>query len=248
MKQRVPKQRTLKLRTVCGGFVLIACGLATFAAGLPARPSPAAPQAGAFTADKGKLRITQAGVEAGTEQFDLTQSGSYWVAHGETVLKGQGSGEVRSTGQLRLNPDGTPVHYDWSAQAPNKVSGAVDFSGGTAKTSVNVPGKAPIQQDFKFESPRVVILDNNLYDQYAVIGRLYDWNAKGTQTFPVLIPQDTIPGSIMVEPADSQSAGGGSLEGLRVKTADLEVEVYFDAKRRLMRLEVPDAKVVVTRE
>lgn len=248
MKQRVLRKRTPYwglYKELSGGLLIIACGLVSFAGGSPAKAAPPAAQSGSFTADKGKLRISQGGVEAGTEQFDLTQSGSFWVAHGETVLKAQGGPEVRSSGSLRLNADGTPVHYDWSAQAPSKVSGTVDFSGGTAKTSVAVPGKAPIQQDFKFESPRVVILDNNLYDQYAVIGRLYDWNAKGTQTFPVLIPQDTIPGSIMVEPAASPSAG---LEGLRVRTADLEIEVYFDAKRRLMRLEVPDAKVVVTRE
>jgi hypothetical protein len=41
---------------------------------------------------------------------------------------------------------------------------------------------------------------------------------------------------------------GASFEALRVRTADLEIDLYFDAKHLLMRLEVPAAKVVVARQ
>jgi len=236
----------MKQRALLGGILLLASWLAAVAGGPLTAAAPPAAQAG-FTADKGKLRILQGGAEAGAEQFELAQSGDFWIAHGETVLHSP-DGEIRSTGQLRLKADGTPVHYEWMAQSPKKVSGTVDFADGTAKTSLNLGGKAPVLQDFKFDSPRVAILDNNLYDQYAILARLYDWNAKGTQTFPVLIPQDTTPGSITLEPLGSKTFNGAALDGLRVRSADLEIEVYFDARRRLMRLEVPDANVVVTRE
>ncbi len=106
----------------------------------------------------------------------------------------------------------------------------------------------PYRQDFIFPSPRVAVLDNNLYDQYAVLARLYDWNSKGTQTFPVLIPQDGTPGSISVEPLGPKTIDGASLDGLRMRTSDIEVDAYFDARRRLMRVEVPDAKVVIVRQ
>ena len=64
----------------------------------------------------------------------------------------------------------------------------------------------PFEQDFIFPSPRVAILDNNLYSQYAMLALLYDWNAKGQQTLPVLIPQDMTPGAITVESMGQKSS------------------------------------------
>jgi hypothetical protein len=64
----------------------------------------------------------------------------------------------------------------------------------------------------------------------------------------VLVPQELTPGSIVVEPAGSLTAGGKSFDGLRVTTSDLQVLLYLDANHRLMRLEVPEAKVSVVRE
>ena len=68
------------------------------------------------------------------------------------------------------------------------------------------------------------------------------------QTFPVLIPQDATPGSITVESLGPKNVDGSSLELLRMKTSDLEIQLYFDAKRHLIRLEAPDAKVIVVRQ
>jgi len=103
-------------------------------------------------------------------------------------------------------------------------------------------------QELTFGSPRVLILDNNLYHHYAVLARLYDWNTKGTQTFPVLIPQEMTPGSLTVESAGLQKVDGASLETLRVRTADLEIYLYLDASHRLVRLAVPASKALVLRE
>ena len=246
---RLSAGEALKHRARTAAFILLAAVLLAYGAGNSFSAAAQAGQANAaFTPDKGKLRILQNGVEAGVETFELAPSGKTWIARGETTVRIQGGGETRSTGQLRMTGDGTPLHYDWTAQAPAKVSGTVDFENGTAKTSINLGGKEPVLQDFKFPSPRVAILDNNLYDQYCILGRLYDWNAKGTQTFPVLIPQDNTPGTVSLESLGSKTINGADLEGLRVRSADLEIEIYFDARHRLMRLEVPEAMVVVVRE
>jgi hypothetical protein len=201
-----------------------------------------------FTPDKGKFRILQGGNEVGTEEFELTTDGTIWIAKSDAVIKGGGAGDMRSTGQLRMAADGAPSRYDWTAQTKNKVTGFVDFTNGTAKTSTSVPGKNPVLQDFQFGSPHIAVLDNNLYDQYAILARLYDWNAKGAQMFPVIIPQDVTPGMITVESQSPQSTASGNLEFLRVSTSDLEVNLYFDARHHLMRLEVPAAKVVIVRQ
>jgi hypothetical protein len=202
-----------------------------------------------FTPDKGKFRILLNGSEIGTEEFEIAQDGDKWIARGDAVIKGgPGIGDLRSSGQLKLATDGSPVHYDWTAQTDKKVTGMVDFEDGTAKTKTNVPGKNPIMQDFHFDSPRIAVLDNNLYDQYALLARLYDWNAKGAQMFPVVIPQDVTPGMITVESEGAKSAAGGEFDALRVSTSDLVVDLFFDAKHHLARLEVPAAKVVIVRQ
>jgi len=211
-----------------------------------AYPRPAANSA--FTPDKGKFRILQQGNEVGTEEFDLEPSGNAWVMNDQTVIRVPGSAETRTSGQLRISADGTPQHYTWNSQGAKKASGTVEFDNGTAKTSINISGaKGPAQQDFKFSSPRLVVLDNNLYEQYAVLGRMYDWNAKGAQSFPVLIPQDATPGNIDVESLGTKNVEGAGLQVLRVHSTDLEIQLFFDAKLRLVRLEVPMAQVVVVR-
>jgi hypothetical protein len=214
-----------------------------------ALPNPGPAGDSGFTPDKGRFRILQQGNEAGTEEFDLEPAGNAWVARDETVIRVPGSAEARTTGQLRLSADGAPQHYAWSAQGDKKASGTVEFDNGTAKTSVSVnTAKEPLQQDFKFTSPRIAVLDNNLYYQYAILGRIYDWNSKGSQTFAVLIPQDATPGSIEVESLGPKTVDGANLQALRVHSTDLEIQLYLDAKFHLVRLEVPAAKVVILRQ
>lgn len=106
----------------------------------------------------------------------------------------------------------------------------------------------PFVQELSFGTPRVLVLDNNIYHHYAILARLYDWNAKGVQTFSVLIPQDMTPGSITAESAGTQTLDGSALELLRARTPDLELNLYLDANHRLVRLTVPSAKAEVRRE
>jgi len=236
--------------TIAGGLIAI-CAISLLSASpRPASLSePGKPPASdsAFTPDKGKFKILLNGAEAGSEDFELSPAGNGWLARGSATIHAAGGSESHSSGQLRLTPDGTPIHYEWTATGEKKTSGTVDFENGTAKTSTELGSKDPLKRDFKFTSSHIAVLDNNLYDQYAILARLYDWNAKGAQTFPVLIPQDVTPGSISVEFVGEKEAGS-QLQQLNVRSTDLEVEIYFDSKHHLMRLEVPDAKVVIVRQ
>jgi len=210
-------------------------------------PAQTATQNPFLVPDKGTFRILLEGAEIGTEQFETAPSGNVWTVRSETVVRVPGSPETRSSGELRISADGTPLGYKWTAQAEKKTSGSVEFSQGTAKTSIDAGGKEPYLQDFVFPSPRVAVLDNNLHHQYALLALLYNWNVKGQQTFPVLIPQDMTPGVVSVESLGAKTIEAAQLEALRVNTADAEILVYFDARRRLMRLEVPAANVAVVR-
>ena len=109
-------------------------------------------------------------------------------------------------------------------------------------------GARPFQQDLSFNTPLIAVLDNNLYYQYAVLARIYDWSKGGEQTFPVLIPQDLTPGTVRVASTGSASADGKTYEGLKVSSSDLEIQLLLDNNHRLIRLEVPEARVSVIRE
>jgi hypothetical protein len=213
------------------------------------KSSAAAGGAPVFSPDKGKLVIQLNGETIGSEQFEVTQAGNNWLAKGTTELMVPGTKAATSvSGTLMLQPDGAPISYEWTSRA-DKTNGAhVVFSNGTAKITLQMQGARPFEQDLSFNAPVIAVLDNNLYHQYALLAKLYDWSKRGTQTFPVLIPQDLTPGTISVEATGSTTLDGKSYEGLRVTTADLEVILLLDSNHRLMRLEVPSAKVSVVRQ
>src|SRR5215467_1670829 len=201
----------------------------------------------ALQPDKGKFSLLVDGKSMGQEEFEIAPSGAGWMARGTTTIKTD-TGEAKVTGNLTLQPDGAPVAYDWTAET-DKTNGAhILFANGTAKITLQMQGARPYEQDLSFGTPRVAVLDNNLYHQYAVLARLYDWSKGGAQQLPVLIPQELTPGSITLESTGSASQGGKSYEGLRVSTGDLEILLLLDARHKLMRLEVPAAKVSVVRQ
>jgi hypothetical protein len=236
---------------------LLSGSLFFVAAGTGARPASekqkdknnkAVPAAGILSPDKGKFRILLEGKVIGNEDFELAPSGDTWMARDSTSAHAPDGTEIKASGQLRLSADGTPLHYEWTAQTKKKASGVVDFSGGKAKSSIDLGAKAPFLQEFTFSSPRVAVLDNNLYYQYGILALLYDRKTGGKQDFPVLIPQDSTPGSISVAALGDQQIEGEKYEALRVSSTDLEILIYLDKDHHLARLEVPSSKVSVVRE
>ena len=212
------------------------------------KKNAASPGASVFAKDGGKLTIKLDGQTVGHEEFEITPSASGWLAKGSTEIKPSQAPASKVTCSLTLQPDGAPVSYQWTSHAEKNNSASILFADGIAKMTLQMQGAHPFDQTFTFGTPLVAVLDNNLYHQYAVLARLYDWSKRGPQTFPVLIPQELMPGSITAESTGSATVNGTSYEGLRVNTTDLEIDLYLDSNHRLMRLEVPSAKVSVVRE
>lgn len=207
-----------------------------------------ASSAGVFDQEKGKLNILLDGKSVGHEEFEIGPSGGGWIARGTTELKPPEAPATKVTGKLTLQPDGSPVAYEWTSQSEKTNGAHILFANGVAKITLEMQGARPFEQDLTFGTPLIAVLDNNLYYQYAVLARIYDWSKRGPQTFPVLIPQELTPGSITVEATGSAADGGKTYEGLRVTTSDLEVQLLLDSNHRLQRIEVPAAKVSVIRE
>lgn len=201
-----------------------------------------------FSADKGKLRITLNGQSVGTEEFEISPSGDTWMQRSTITAHTPGGPDIRATGTLKLSADGSPLHYDWSAEVQKKASGAVEFVNGTAKCAADLGGASPLRKDFVFNTPRIAVLDNNLYYHFAVLARQYDWKAGGKQSFPVVIPQDMVPGTISVESLGQQQTANGKFETLRVSSPDLEIMIYLDSNHRLMHIQVPSSNVTIDRE
>jgi hypothetical protein len=230
-------------------LVLSALALATLFATTHAAAKAKAPApASVFVPDKGKFAIQLDGKTVAHEEFEISPSAGGWVAKGTTELKVPQTPASTVSGTLTLQPDGTPISYQWTSQAEQTNGAHILFANGVAKVTLEMQGARPFEQDMSFNTPLVVILDNNLYHQYAVLARLYDWSKGGAQSFPVLIPQELTPGSITIESTGSATVGGKSYESLRASTSDIEVLLYLDKEHRLDRVEVPSAKVTITRE
>ena len=236
----------MKFRTAS---VALTLGIVTCAAlSLAAQKKAAEASGPVFAEDKGKLTIKLGGQTVGHEEFEIAPSGGGWLAKGIAEIKPPEGAASKVSGSLTLQGDGAPISYDWSAQAEKTNGAHVLFANGVASITLAMQGARPFQQDLTFNSPLIAVLDNNLYHQYAVLARIYDWSKRGVQTFPVIIPQELTPGTITVQSTGSASADGKTYEGLKVTTSDLEILLLLDGNHRLMRLEVPDAKVSVIRE
>lgn len=241
-KLRGPRAKLL----ICLGTLLIfACAAAGIA---DQKKNAATPGVAVFAPDQGKLIIKLDGKTVGHEEFEIVPSEGGWLAKGKAEIKPSQGAASKVTGALTLQPDGAPISYAWTSQAEKTNSANILFADGVAKMTLQMQGAHPFDQTFTFGTPLIAVLDNNLYYQYGVLARVYDWSKRGPQTFPVFIPQELMPGTITAESTGSVTIDGASYEGLRVTTTDLEVDLYLDANHRLMRLEVPTAKVSVVRD
>jgi hypothetical protein len=235
-------RRTMKFRKlfVAATIAILACTALTLAAQKNS--------SSVLAQDKGKLTIKLGGQIVGHEDFEIAPSGAGWRAKGTADIKPPEGVASKISGTLTLEPNGAPISYEWSAQAEKTNGAHIVFANGVAKITLEMQGARPFEQTLSFNTPLVAVLDNNLYHQYAVLARVYDWSKRGAQSFPVLIPQELTPGTITVESVGSASAEGKSYEGLKVTTSDLEILLLLDNNHRLMRLEVPAAKVSVIRD
>ena len=202
--------------------------------------------ASVFAPDKGSFKILVNGQQMGKEEFEIAPDGDNWVAKGSSEIH-SADGVTRVSGTLQLHADGTPVNYQWTTQGAKKAGATITFSGPMATIELRLEGRRPFTQQFTFGSAQIAVLDNNLYYQYAILARMYDRDRKGTQNFPVLVPQELTPGNVTVESLGEQNAGGGKkMEELVVKTQDLEVDLFLD-NGKLMRIVAPSTNAEIDR-
>ncbi|HEV8385921.1 MAG TPA: hypothetical protein VGQ11_13705 [Candidatus Acidoferrales bacterium] len=231
--------------TLLAGATLFALAWSAAAQGGKSKSAPATPSV--VAADKGKFRLMVDGQQVGTEEFTVAPSGGDWISRGNLEVKMPGGATVQVSTELRLAADGRPLGYKWTSQGEKKISGSITFEGNKAEMEVRTNAEDPFTQEFQWDSAQVVILDNNFYHQYGLLARLYNWSAKGAQTFSVIVPQDLATGKVTVEWGGPQEFDGVKADLLRVKSSDLEIELYVSGGR-LLRVAVPVSKADIRRE
>jgi len=233
----------VSLKTASMGLTLGLVACATLSLAGQKKTAP-----GVLVQDKGRFTIKLAGQTVGHEEFEIAPAEGGWLAKGSSDIKPPEGAPSKVTGSLTMLSNGSPISYEWTAQSEKNSGAHIVFANGVARITFEMQGARPFQQDLSFNSPLIAVLDNNLYYQYAVLARIYDWSKGGEQTFPVLIPQELTPGTITVLSTGAATTDGRSYEGLKVTSSDLEILLLLDNNHRLIRLEVPGAKVSVIRE
>ena len=197
------------------------------------------------------LRITADGHALGTERYRIRRVGANLEAVADIRLDVDGT-RVRQNTSMTLTLAGEPLSYEWRMEEPKKIYVRVQFDGGKAVATYPLENGQEDRQEFHFNTRRVAVLDNNVFHHFALFARLYDFQKRGVQSFPVFIPQSIQPGTATIESkgTDTLQVNGESVLARRLEiiTTDNRVLIWLEEDGGLLRLEVPAAKVVVEPE
>ena len=177
-------------------------------------------------AENGHFTIYQDGKRVGTEDFSITQRLQGYVVQGRTNI-----GEVNISSRMELNEQLMPTFYEYS---DSRSTIRVKVENPVSELETTVGGKSSTV-DFRFPTGGV-ILDNNFFHHYLIL--LY--RVQPLQTlFSVFVPQDVRVGSVSI-----RATGDHTYD---LEAGDVKLQATTDADGRLIRLAVPDKKVVVER-
>ncbi len=192
--------------------------------------------------DRGSFRILSSGQLIGTERFEIETAPNGYRFYGEIRVKVPGSGEAQETATLMLNRDLEATTYERAKKSPKKGSLTVKFGADGAQAHSRAPEG---ESNYTYYLDRkVVVLDTNFFHHYAFLVERYQMEKGGAQQINVFVPQEGAPGVVVLEYL-------GKDEGLSkwmASTDVLQMLLWTDEARHLVKLTVPAAKVEVVRE
>ena len=176
--------------------------------------------------ETGHFTIYQDGKKIGTENFTISKSDQGYLVRGQTNIAG-----LDISSRMELNEKLVPTFYEYSnAQGTIRIK----VSTPTSELESIVDGDNS-SIDFRFPEGGL-ILDNNFFHHYLIM--LYRAQ-RGQTMFPVFVPQDMRVGTATVRSTGQQTYD--------LEAGDVKLQAATDSDGRLIRLEVPDAKVLVER-
>jgi len=184
---------------------------------------------GPVSLENGKFTITRDGKKAGTEQFTISSrpAGGY-IAESRLQLAGESSVQ---TSRMELDEKLTPISYQYTR---GKGVIRVKINSQTGEYETETDGKKSTIE-LKFPE-NFLIVDNNFFSHYLLL--LYKIGEAGGQ-LPIFVPQDIQLGLATVK------AKGNNVFELTI--GYVKMEATTDKSGKLIKLTVPEAKVVVER-
>lgn len=191
--------------------------------------------------DKGVLKILANGQQIGTERFEITAAGDGYKAIGELKIKMPNGQDANETSLLTMDKDLLLRSYTRDQKSPKKAGIKVEFKKGQATAHYETPeGKNTLEF---FMEPGVVVLDTNFFHHYFLLVQRYQPDKTKAQNVNVFIPQEATPGMMLLEHLGKE----GGNDKWRAKT-EVEILIWTDGNRHLVKLAVPAVKVEVVRE
>ena len=243
-----------RCRTVCWSVVV---GLAVWLCGeLPAQNKKSGSAVPLLYSgnESGTFRIYFSGAEIGQEKFQIIESGPSVRASAETRLtierdKEKVSFLIRPV--LEFNRFFEPASYEVGQESgPNKTKARVTFRGAKSD-AVYESGKETDARQIDLKKD-VLVLDDNVFHQYIILAKRYDFTKGGIQEFSAFVPQQFIAGGVSVSDKGMEAVQVLSqnlkLQHLLVDTGELQISLWLDDRHNLRKLAVPKSGVEVVRE
>jgi len=184
---------------------------------------------GPIPIETGKFTIIQDGKKIGSEQFSISnRTGGGYIVESKTQLSGDPS---TLTSKLEVDAELNPVSYEYS-HGKGQIHVNVDPPISQYE-SINNGAKSSME--FRFPE-HGMILDNNFFAHFVLL--LYK-SGEAEGTIPIFVPQDFRAGAATVKQEKENV--------FTLEIGDIRMEATTDKTGKLIRLTVPESKVVIER-
>lgn len=204
--------------------------------------------------DRGVFVISLAGKRIGTENFEIRATDNSIEAEGNIEMRVQQEGktlEFRSSSKLVLDSALRPLTYSWNQKGAQSSKLEIDFQASPAKVRYKTVTGEEDARDFELPKD-VVVLDDNVFHHYQLIAQKYLRNGSAKQTFPAFVPQEALPGALVVQDAgpDPAEVGGHkqTLRHLVFSTELKQIDLWVDEQGRVERIYISDAQLDALRK
>ena len=178
--------------------------------------------------ETGRFTIRQDGRPIGTEEFTITAIRGGYLAEGQLKLNGE---PTPMKSKLQLDEKLNPLSYEYE---DSRIKVRLKIENPVSELEHVVNGRT-IPDSVRFPAGGFIL--ENMFHHYVLF--LYKAAVTNNTLIPVLSPQ-------------TRGLGSATVRGKRDQTFDLEVmgarmEATVDAEGRLIRLTIPEGKLVVER-
>lgn len=217
---------------------------ALVAAALISRPVAAQPA----TVDEGSFTITRGGAPAGREQFRIMSTPGI---DGD-ILKSQATvtmdGRTVTTSYV-TDARGAPQSYSVEVREGGAVAERATGSGRPGRISVDAQSSTSRSAKEYVASAGVLVFDDDVFHQYYFLAK----RGVGSGRVPVVYPRRNVQEAMRVRDAGSDAVviAGRAVPATKLvlqEPGGAEHEIWVDAQKRVLKVSVPDRKLVAVRD